>query len=82
MAAINLTFDYIAVGIAVIEMDVDGKHYSFMSTYVGENPLNSLLSGLWYLKIIKNPKVLVNLFGKMSHVDILFNCSKIIMIYT
>ncbi|MBP5369341.1 MAG: hypothetical protein J6Z01_12900 [Bacteroidales bacterium] len=50
MAAINLTFDYIAVGIAVIEMDVDGKHYSFMSTYVGENPLNSLLSGLWYLK--------------------------------
>lgn len=50
MAAINLTFDYKGFGIAVIEMDVDDNHYSFMSTYVGKNPLDSLLSGLWYLK--------------------------------
>jgi len=50
MAAINLTFDYKGFGIAVIEMDVDGSHYSFMSTYLGENPLNSLISGLWSLK--------------------------------
>lgn len=50
MAAINLTFDYTYFGIAVIEMDFDGRHYRFQSTYMGENPLNSLINGLWTLK--------------------------------
>ena len=50
MAAINFKFDFEYYGAAVVEMDFDGSHYRFQSTYMGDNPLNSLINGLWTLK--------------------------------
>lgn len=50
MAATNFKFDFEFYGTAVVEMVIDSKHYRFESTYVGDNPLNSLITALWKLQ--------------------------------
>lgn len=49
MQNVDFKFDYDGYGTAIIDFDVDGKHYQFMPTYMGGNPLNSLITGLYCL---------------------------------
>ena len=51
MKPIDLHFDFEYYGSAVISMDIDGKCHKFEATYMDENPLNSLISALWQMKV-------------------------------
>ena len=47
MIPIDLHFDFEFYGGAVLSMEIDGKSYKFAATYVGVNPLDSLIDTLW-----------------------------------
>ena len=51
MQNVDFKFDYDSYGWANINIDVDGKHYEFMPSFLGENPLNALITALWQLKV-------------------------------
>jgi hypothetical protein len=51
MKTIDLHFDFEYFGAAVIEFEIDNQHYKFESTYMGENPLNALITALWQLSV-------------------------------
>ena len=51
MQNVDFKFDYDGYGCAKIDLDVDGKHYEFTPTYLGLNPINSLITALWTLKM-------------------------------
>lgn len=50
MQNIDFKFDIDFYGDAVVEFCVDDEHYEFSPTYVGKNPLNSLIVGLYSLE--------------------------------
>ncbi len=51
MQNVDFKFDIDFYGCAVVSFDIEGKHYEFRPTYMGSNPLNLLVTGLYYLKI-------------------------------
>lgn len=51
MKNIDLHFFFEYYGAAVIDFEIDNQHYKFESTYMGKNPLNSLITALWQLSV-------------------------------
>ena len=54
MKNIDLYFDFEYYGAAVIDFEIDNQHHKFESTYMGENPLNALITALWQLTVKSN----------------------------
>lgn len=50
MQNVDFNFDYECYGAAVIDIEVDKRHYKFTPTYMGGHPLTALITALWKLK--------------------------------